>query len=104
MAAHTEERFGSVDILVYNAGTFIQGPFTELDHDSWHRLVDVNLTGTLNRSHLVIPGAVETGGGRVVNVSSMAGRNVSSIGAANYTVSKWAVIGLTNHMAPELAH
>ena len=103
LAARARERFSTVERLVNNAGVFTRGPFTELDPEAWARVLAVNLTGTYNCSHSVVPGMAEHGEGRVVNVSSMAGRNVSYSGAANYTASKWGVIGLTKHMARDLA-
>lgn len=90
-------------MLVNNAAVFTQGTFTALDPEAWTRVLSVNLTGAFNCAHSIVPGMVEHGNGRVVNVSSMAGRNVSYNGAANYTASKWGVIGLTKHMARELA-
>lgn len=103
LASRARERFGSVEMLVNNAGVFTAGPFTDLTPDEWARVLSVNLTGVFNCSHSVVPGMVQHGEGRVVNVSSMAGRNISYQGAANYTASKWGVIGLTKHMARDLA-
>lgn len=97
------ERFDSVEMLVNNAGVVDTGTFTDLDPVGWARVLEVNMTGAFNCSRSVVPGMVEHGEGRVVNVSSMAGRNVSYSGAANYTASKWGVIGLTKHMARDLA-
>lgn len=103
LADRTIERFGSVQMLVNNAGVGTSGTFTELDPESWDRVLGVNLRGVFNCSYSVVPRMLEQGSGRIVNVSSMAGRNVSYHGAANYTASKWGVIGLTKHMARDLA-
>ena len=106
------ETFGGVDVLVNNAGVSTHGTFLDLDPEEWDRIIDVNLTGVYNCSAAVVPAMIggegaDTGegtesGGVVVNVSSMAGRNISYHAAANYTASKWGVIGLTKHMAWDL--
>jgi NAD(P)-dependent dehydrogenase (short-subunit alcohol dehydrogenase family) len=112
LAERTVERFGGIDVLVNNAGIATHGGFLDLDPGDWDRVLDVNLTGVYNCSAAVVPEMVGgddggddgdgRGGGAVVNVSSMAGRNVSYHAAANYTASKWGVIGLTKHMAWDL--
>ncbi|MEF8841965.1 MAG: SDR family oxidoreductase [Haloarculaceae archaeon] len=115
LAERTVETFGGVDVLVNNAGVATHGDFLDIDPDDWDRIVDVNLTGVYNCSAAVVPamtgkggddgddaGAGDGAGGAVVNVSSMAGRNISYHAAANYTASKWGVIGLTKHMAWDL--
>ena len=112
LAERTVERFGGIDVLVNNAGIATHGGFLDLDPGDWDRVLDVNLTGVYNCSAAVVPEMVDgddgcdagdgRGGGAVVNVSSMAGRNVSYHAAANYTASKWGVIGLTKHMAWDL--
>ena len=99
MADRAEEEFGGVDILVNNAGVGSAGSFEDLEPDAWDLVLDVNLTGPYNCSRAVVPGMIERGHGRVINISSMAGRNISYHGAANYTASKWGLIGLTKHMA-----
>ena len=102
LAEETVEAFGGVDVLVNNAGISTHGTFTELDGEDWDRIIGVNLTGVYNCSAAVVPEMVERGGGAVVNISSMAGRNISYHAAANYTASKWGVVGLTKHMAWDL--
>lgn len=103
LADHVSERFGSVDVLVNNAGGGGGGTFTDLDAEEWQRVVNLNLGGAYNCSSSVVPGMIERGDGRIVNIASMAGRNVSVNGNANYTAAKWGVIGLTKHMARDLA-
>ena len=102
LAERTVDRFGSVDALVNNAGIGSRGSFEDLDHEAWQRVLDVNLTGVFNCSRAVVPEMIDGDGGSIVNISSMAGRNISYHGAANYTASKWGVIGLTKHMAWDL--
>jgi len=102
LAARAVERFGAADILINNAGISHHATFTEISHDDWREVLDVNLTGAFNCAAAVVPRMIDAGHGRIVNVSSMAGRNVSYHGAASYTASKWGLIGLTKHAAWDL--
>ncbi|MFC6941472.1 SDR family NAD(P)-dependent oxidoreductase [Salinirubellus sp. GCM10025818] len=104
LAARVVEVFDGVNVLVNNAGISVHGEFLDLDPEDWDRVIDVNLTGVYNCSAAVVPEMLDgdEAGGAVVNVSSMAGRGISYHAAANYTASKWGVIGLTKHMAWDL--
>jgi NAD(P)-dependent dehydrogenase (short-subunit alcohol dehydrogenase family) len=95
------EELGPVELLVNNAG--IAGPagaLWEVDGTEWWRAVEVNLRGTMQCTHLVLPDMVDRGGGRIVNITSEAGvfrwPNVSA-----YSVSKAAVVKLTENLAWE---
>jgi len=70
----------------------------EVSDEMWERVLRINLTGTMRLSRAVVPGMLEAGGGRIVNVTSEAGLRGSAAGAA-YTASKHAVVGLTKSMA-----
>lgn len=103
MVETTEERFGAADVLVNNAGVGGHGSFPEdVGPEEWDRVLDVNLNGTYNCTYAVVPSMIEAGYGRVINVASMAGRRISYHAAANYTASKWGIIGLTKHLAWDL--
>lgn len=102
LAAETMDRFGSIDILVNNAGIGGAGSFETIRPEDWQDVIDVNLTGVYNCSRAVVPSMIEAGYGRIVNIASMAGRNISYHSSANYTASKWGVVGLTKHMAWDL--
>ena len=102
MVAAAEDRFGSVEILVNNAGGSGGETFQEIEEDAWQFGLDLNLTGPFNCSKAVMPGMLEHGNGRIVNISSMAGRNVTVNGNPSYTASKWGLIGLTKHAARDL--
>ncbi|SEH17819.1 3-oxoacyl-[acyl-carrier protein] reductase [Natronorubrum sediminis] len=102
LVVQTLDRFGGIDALVNNAGIGSRGSFEELTHEDWQRVIDVNLTGAFNCSRAVVPGMIDGDGGSIVNISSMAGRSISYHGSANYTASKWGLIGLTKHMAWDL--
>jgi len=97
-----EDRFGTVEMLVNNAGGAGGETFQEIEQDAWQFGLDLNLTGPFNCSKAVMPGMLEHGNGRIVNISSMAGRNVTVNGNPSYTASKWGLIGLTKHAARDL--
>lgn len=93
---------GQIDILVNNAGWDVIKPFLQTDADLWEKVIGINLYGPLNMHHAVLPGMVERGGGRVINISSDAGR-VGSSGEAVYSACKGGIISFTKTMARELA-
>ena len=96
------EAAGPVDVLVNNAGTDRFGFFTKTDPVDWDVVLGVNLRGLIEVTHAVLPGMQERGGGRIVNVSSEAGR-VGSQGSAVYSAAKAGVIGFTKAIALESA-
>ena len=93
---------GPVDILVNNAGWDMFKPFLKSDPAFWQKIVSINLMGALNLLHAVLPGMVERGGGKVVNIASDAGR-VGSSGEAVYSACKGGIIAITKTLARELA-
>lgn len=93
---------GTVDILVNNAGWDMFRPFLATDPAFWQKIISINLVGTMNVLHNVLPGMVERGGGKVVNIASDAGR-VGSSGEAPYSACKGGIIALTKTLARELA-
>jgi 2-hydroxycyclohexanecarboxyl-CoA dehydrogenase len=93
---------GPVDILVNNAGWDMFNPFLKTDPAFWQKIISINLTGALNLLHNVLPGMVERGGGKVVNIASDAGR-VGSSGEAVYSACKGGIIAITKTLARELA-
>jgi 2-hydroxycyclohexanecarboxyl-CoA dehydrogenase len=93
---------GPVDILVNNAGWDTFRPFLKTDPAFWQKIISINLIGAMNLLHCVLPGMVERGRGKVVNVASDAGR-VGSSGEAPYSACKGGVISLTKTLARELA-
>ena len=68
--AHVRERFGPATVLVNNAGIHAVDSFLKITPEKWHRLLEVNLTGTFNGCQAVVPGMIEEGWGRIVNISS----------------------------------
>lgn len=99
---HAVDEFGSLDVLVNNAGISKGGRFDEISADEWQQVLDVNLNGVYNCSAQAASVMADEGGA-IVNVASIAGLNISYQGPANYTASKWGVIGLTKHMAWDLS-
>ena len=94
------EDFGHIDILVNNAGILIKKPFVETDEKTWDRTIDVNLKGVFNMCRFVVPYMLKQNGGKIVNVSSIAGRNGGTVGVP-YAASKAGVIGITQALAHE---
>ena len=93
---------GPVDILVNNAGWDMFKPFLKTDPEFWQKIISINLVGAMNLLHCVLPGMVERGRGKVVNVASDAGR-VGSSGEAPYSACKGGIIALTKTLAREMA-
>ena len=100
--AGIEASLGPIDVLVNNAGWDVFTPFLKSDQAFWQKIIAINLMSVLNMHHSVLPGMVERGGGRVVNVASDAAR-VGSSGEAVYAACKAGVIALSKTLAREHA-
>ncbi len=96
------DRFGRVDILVNNAALALTTRLPELAADEWRAVVEVNLTVPFLLTKAALPAMRAQNYGRIVNVSSSAGRTVSTLGGAHYTASKAGLLGLTRAAAKEL--
>jgi NADP-dependent 3-hydroxy acid dehydrogenase YdfG len=96
-----DAELGPVDVLVNNAGVAPAGYFVETDPAYVDLVLEVNLRGVLNGMRLVLPGMVDRRRGHVVNIASLAGR-IPLPGAAVYTATKHAVVGLTEAVRAEL--
>ncbi len=102
-AKHRIDReFGGADILVNCAGWDRFRKFLDTDEDFWHQVLDLNFTGVLRTCHTFAPGMVDRGWGRIVNISSDAGRVGSSLEAV-YSGAKGATIAFSKTLARELA-
>ena len=102
-AAGVRDAFGSIDILVCNAG--IAGPTVkvwEYPPEEWQQVIDIDLTGVFNCLHAVSPIMIEQNYGRIVNVASVAGKD-GNPNAAPYSAAKAGVIALTKSLGKELA-
>ena len=98
----TLDHFGRVDILVNNAAVALSTRFGNLTAEEWRLALEVNLTAPFLLTRAVLPAMKAQRYGRVVNVSSSAGRMVSTLGGAHYTASKAGMLGLTRAAAKEL--
>jgi NAD(P)-dependent dehydrogenase (short-subunit alcohol dehydrogenase family) len=97
--------FGSLDILVNVAGGALHTPhkFDEIDESAWDKVVDINLKGTYLCCQVAVEQFRKQGnGGKIVNISALAGRWLGSLAGCHYTAAKAGVIGLTRHLAYEL--
>lgn len=100
--ARTQTVFGSVDVLVNNAGWDMFSPFTRTEPADWQRLIAINLVGALHTHHAVLPGMVERKSGRIVNIASDAAR-VGSSGEAVYAACKGGLVSFSKAIAREHA-
>ena len=98
----TLERFGRIDILVNNAAIARSTRFPDLDAEEFRATVEVNLVAPFRLTKAVLPAMKAQHYGRIVNISSSAGRMVSTLGGAHYTASKTGLLGLTRAAAKEL--
>ncbi len=99
------DRIGRIDILVNCAGGVcgqVGKPLEEVSDDDWRAVVDANLTSTFVCTRAVVPGMKAAGYGRIVNISSGAGRSVSLTGIQAYASAKAGQIGFTRQTAHEL--
>ena len=94
------EQHGKLDILINNAGITIDKTVLKLTDDDWHKVLDVNLSGTFFLSQAALAHMMERGSGRIINVSSIIGE-MGNIGQANYSASKSGLFGLTKTLAKE---
>ena len=99
--ADIEREFGAVGILVNNAGYGQYGPLEEIPLDAIRRQFETNVFGGLRLSQLVLPAMRRKGFGRIVNVSSVAGR-VSVLGGGAYHATKFALEAMTDALRPEV--
>ncbi|MDQ6915159.1 MAG: SDR family NAD(P)-dependent oxidoreductase [Actinomycetota bacterium] len=94
------ERLGGLDILVNNAGVMLLGPVEGADTGEWRQMIEVNLLGLLYCTHAALPLLRERGGGTIVNVSSVAGRQ-ASFGSAVYNMTKFGVHAFSEGLRQE---
>ena len=99
--AATEE-LGDIEVVVNNAGWDDFMPFLKTTEEFWNRILDINFKGALRVCHTVVPGMVERGFGRVINIGSDAGRVGSSLEAV-YSGAKGGIIAFTKTLAREVA-
>lgn len=97
-----ERALGAIEVLVNNAGVSSVTPFLDIDDQDWDRLMAVNLRGVLVVTQRVLAPMLERRSGRIINISSMAGKE-GLPNLAHYCATKFGVIGLTQSLAKEVA-
>ena len=97
------EQYGKIDILVNNAGIIVRGTILELSHEDWQRVMNVNINGTFNCVKVVIPNMVAQSYGRIVNITSIAGKMGDITASPAYGTSKGAINTFTKSLARQLA-
>lgn len=90
-------------ILVNAAGILRPTRFLDIAESEWDAVVDVSMKGSFLCAKACLPAMIDQGWGRIVNFSSTAGKNVSTLGGAHYTAAKAGVLGLTRALATEVA-
>lgn len=101
LMARTAERFGRIDVLVNNAGVGVFAPVDEMSIEDWKLQIETNLDGVFYCSRAAARHMKRGGGGWIINIGSLAGRNAFAGGCA-YNASKFALLGLTEAMMLDL--
>lgn len=102
MFREIEEKLGTVDVLVNNAGVSLWGLFDTATDEEWDKVTGINLTGTFNCTREALPSMLHKKYGRIINISSIWGQAGASCEAV-YSASKAGIIGLTKALAKEYA-
>ena len=98
--AEVLKRFARVDVLVNGAGWSKTQPFVQADDEFWDKVIQLNFVGHMRLTRILLPQMLERGSGKIVNVSSDAGR-VGSLGETVYSGAKAGLIGFTKSLARE---
>lgn len=98
-----EKDIGPIDILVNNAGITRDGFLHKMGEESWHAVIETNLSSLFNMARTVIEGMRARGYGRIINISSINGQ-AGQVGQVNYSAAKAGVIGFTKALARESAN
>jgi 3-oxoacyl-[acyl-carrier protein] reductase len=103
LIAGTVDRFGQLDILVNNAGIMVRGPLLDVPADGYRRMLDINVTGTIQCTRHALPVMIGRRHGRIINLSTqLAQRAVGGGGFAAYAATKGAIESLTRALASEV--
>jgi NAD(P)-dependent dehydrogenase (short-subunit alcohol dehydrogenase family) len=95
--AHADSKLGGVDIVINNAGVGVFSPMADLSADDWHKVIGTNLTGVFHCCQEAVPRLRKRGGGYIIQISSLAGKNAFAGGSA-YNASKFGLNGFTEAM------
>lgn len=99
--AECEKRLGGTDILVNNVGLYILHAFEDISTDEWDRVLSVNLRSFFSFTQSVLAGMKKRNFGRIINISSAAGKNGGTVCGAHYAASKGAILSFTRHLAKQ---
>lgn len=102
MIEAAQEEFGTIQILVNNAGITRDKSFMKLSAENWNKVLTVNLDGPFNLTGKLLPNMVESKWGRVINISSIVAQ-MGNFGQANYAVAKGGLLAFTKSLAREVA-
>ena len=103
LVAFAAERFGGIDILVNNAAIGLFADVSDITPEQWRRVIDTNLTGVFYCCHAAIPHLKQRGGGYIINISSLAGKNPFKGGSA-YNASKFGLNGFSEAIMQDLRY
>jgi 3-oxoacyl-[acyl-carrier protein] reductase len=103
MVRFVKDQLGYPEILVNNAGVLKSTPFQDITESEWNSIMKVNVDSVFYCCRYVAPLMIERKYGKIVNMSSTAGKSASTFGGLHYTASKASVLGITRHLAMELA-
>ena len=96
------EKYKKIDILVNNSGITKDAMTKKMTDEMWNEVIDVNLKGVFNLTRYIGPHMEDTGGGSIINISSVVGE-YGNIGQVNYAASKAGLVGMTKTWAKEFA-
>ena len=99
MVESAVERYGRLDILDNNVGVILREKFADIDPEDWDRVMVINLKSMMLASQSAIPRMIDSGGGSIINITSVAG--IRAWSDAAYAASKAGIIGLTQTLAAE---
>lgn len=102
MKEYLHQNFGKIDTLINSAGINRDSLFTRMTDDQWDEVIQVNLSGLYHCTKTFVEEIVESGHGRIINISSIVGQT-GNVGQVNYAASKSGIIGFTKALARELA-
>ena len=102
LANEAEETFGSIDIIINNAGITADGLLLRMKDEDWDKVIDINLSSSIRLTRQVIRGMIKRKYGRIIFISSIVGYT-GNAGQSNYSASKSALSGLTKSIAAEVA-
>ncbi|MBZ7723777.1 SDR family oxidoreductase [Klebsiella oxytoca] len=101
LVKHATDTFGTVDILINNAGLMLFSAWSDIAWDDWNKMVDVNIKGYLNAIASVLPVMLSKSDGQILNMASVAGHQVDA-GAGVYSSTKFFVHAMTESMRKDL--